>query len=96
MAAWLNQQPDSTGVLTVTRTPAVLEPYLKPGVQLYPPRHDALPDQAGYLVVYARDVQDGAVLPPALRPLLGESRPGAHGGDSWRRVCLDLPGAPQG
>jgi 4-amino-4-deoxy-L-arabinose transferase-like glycosyltransferase len=64
VAAWLNAQPDITGVLTVSTQPDPLQPYLRPGAQVAVLREPVLPAQTGYVVVYVRDVQDGVVQPP--------------------------------
>ncbi|HEU5103297.1 MAG TPA: hypothetical protein VFU22_29955, partial [Roseiflexaceae bacterium] len=58
VAAWLNQQPDITGVQTASTQAATLQPYLRPGAQALTPSGE-LPDQAGYAVIYVRDAQDG-------------------------------------
>jgi len=63
VAAWLNQQPDITGVLTASSRPEVLQPYLRSGAQVVGTGEGVLPDRTGYLVTYVRDVQD-AVSPP--------------------------------
>ncbi len=59
VGAWLNRQPDSTGVVTVARLPQLLNPYLKPEVHAARETRDGdlLPEQAGYLVVYLAHVQ---------------------------------------
>jgi 4-amino-4-deoxy-L-arabinose transferase-like glycosyltransferase len=62
-AAWLNAQPDITGVVTVSAMTPTLQPYLRPGAQAVAPR-TALPAEAGYVVVYIEQVQRGNVLPP--------------------------------
>jgi hypothetical protein len=64
VAAWLNQQPDITGVLTASTQPDTLQPYMRRGAQVAVLREPVLPAKAGYAVVYIRDVQDGAVQAP--------------------------------
>jgi len=64
VAAWLNQQPDITGVVTVSAMGSSLQPYMRKGVQVSGPAGDDLPRKAGYVVVYIRQVQDGATVPP--------------------------------
>jgi hypothetical protein len=63
VAAWLNQQPDSTGVVTLSSTVYSLRPYLKEGVYASPARGETLPDRTGYVVIYVRNVW-GEALPP--------------------------------
>lgn len=63
-AVWLNQQPDISGVLTISNMTPTLQPYLRQGAQALAPRTPALPEQAGYVVVYIEQVQRGNVLPP--------------------------------
>jgi hypothetical protein len=65
VADWLNQQPDITGVLTVSRMISSLNPYLREGAQAYFPIQGELRDNAGYLVVYISEVQGGPPLPPS-------------------------------
>jgi hypothetical protein len=62
-AAWLNQQPDITGVVTASTMPPPLQPYLKPGAQTLSRRGDQLPEHSGYAVVYVRNVWDGGYPP---------------------------------
>ncbi|GAB4112354.1 MAG: hypothetical protein Fur005_45610 [Roseiflexaceae bacterium] len=62
VADWLNQQPDSTGVVIATTQAATLQPYLNHGVQSLTPA-DHLPAQTGYVVIYHRDTQPRP-LPP--------------------------------
>ncbi len=63
VAAWLNQQPNITGVVTASTMTPPLQPYLRDGAQSLPPDGDDLPDSTGYVVVYVRNVWNGA-LPP--------------------------------
>jgi 4-amino-4-deoxy-L-arabinose transferase-like glycosyltransferase len=63
VADWLNEQPDITGVVTVTTMPPPLQPYLKHGGYAGPPDGDELPDKTGYVAVYVRNVW-GHALPP--------------------------------
>jgi 4-amino-4-deoxy-L-arabinose transferase-like glycosyltransferase len=57
VAAWLNAQPDMTGVVVVTELRSVLHPYLREGAYAAPDEGGALPDRAGYVVVYLSHVQ---------------------------------------
>jgi 4-amino-4-deoxy-L-arabinose transferase-like glycosyltransferase len=61
VAAWLNQQPDITGVTVVTPIALPLQPYLRPGAQAVV--EDRLGKDAGYVVAYVRYVQ-GRIWPP--------------------------------
>jgi 4-amino-4-deoxy-L-arabinose transferase-like glycosyltransferase len=61
-AAWLNQQPDITGVRVATTQPGALQPYMRDGAQAVA-ASDQLPDRTGYVVVYVRSTQ-GLVWPP--------------------------------
>jgi hypothetical protein len=63
-AAWLNQQPDITGVLTVSTSTRPLQPYLRPGAQAITPLGADLPAQSGYVVIYIRDIMRGLPGPP--------------------------------
>ncbi len=63
VAAFLNAQPDTTGVVTVTTMPPPLQLYLKHGAYAGPPDGDKLPDKTGYVAVYVRNVW-GVALPP--------------------------------
>jgi hypothetical protein len=63
-ADWLNQQPDITGVLTVSRMISSLNPYLKEGAQAFFHSQGELRHNAGYVVVYINEVQGGPPLPP--------------------------------
>ncbi len=64
VADWLNEQPNITGVTTISRMIEVLNPYLKEGAQASPARGpDPLKD-AGYIVVYVRSVQGTLPSPP--------------------------------
>jgi 4-amino-4-deoxy-L-arabinose transferase-like glycosyltransferase len=63
-AAWLNRQPDITGVLTVSTSTRPLQPYLRRGAQAVTPQTPKLPEKAGYVVIYIRDVMRGAPGPP--------------------------------
>jgi hypothetical protein len=63
VAVWLNQQPDITGVVTASTSTVTLRPYLRHGVQADTPE-GALPDHAGYVVVYIRHAQQGGLWPP--------------------------------
>jgi hypothetical protein len=63
-ADWLNQQPDITGVLAVSTSTRPLQPYLRPGAQAMTPAGPDMPAQAGYVVIYIRDVMRGPPAPP--------------------------------
>jgi 4-amino-4-deoxy-L-arabinose transferase-like glycosyltransferase len=56
VANWLNQQPDITGVVTVSTMVNGLQEYLRKGAQAVG-RSGPLPPAAGYVVVYVRNVQ---------------------------------------
>jgi hypothetical protein len=64
VANWLNQQPDITGVVTVSPMSSSLQPYMRKGAHVDGPAGDALPRKSGYVVVYIRQVQDGQTVPP--------------------------------
>jgi 4-amino-4-deoxy-L-arabinose transferase-like glycosyltransferase len=64
VAAWLNQQPDITGIVTVSPMGSSLQPYMRKGAHVDGPAGDALPRKSGYVVVYIRQVQDGQTVPP--------------------------------
>jgi 4-amino-4-deoxy-L-arabinose transferase-like glycosyltransferase len=61
-AAWLNEQPDITGVRVATTQPGALQPYMRDGAQAVGVS-DRLPNRTGYIVVYVRSTQ-GFVWPP--------------------------------
>lgn len=64
VAEWLNQQPDITGVATLSWMVETINPYMIEGAQASSPRGpDPLKD-AGYIVVYIRHVQGGPPAPP--------------------------------
>lgn len=63
-AAWLNKQPDITGVRTASTLSVALQPYLRKGAQAMGPRQGKLPEKTGYVVIYVRSVQDGLLAPP--------------------------------
>jgi hypothetical protein len=58
-AAWLNQQPDITGVTTASTLKKPLQAYLRPGAQVIEGGQGPLPDTTGYVVIYIRDQQSG-------------------------------------
>jgi dolichyl-phosphate-mannose-protein mannosyltransferase len=64
VAAWLNGQPDITGVVTVSPMGSSLQPYMRKGAHVSGPAEDSLPRKSGYVVVYIRQVQDGQTVPP--------------------------------
>lgn len=57
VAEWINEQPDSTGVITISPMVQALQPYTARGVQASNPSDGQLPDKAGYVVVYGRLLQ---------------------------------------
>jgi hypothetical protein len=61
---WLNQQPDITSVVTVSRMSLVLNPYLKDLAQAYRSDGARLPEDAGYMTIYARHTQWDQLRPP--------------------------------
>ncbi len=63
VAAWLNVQPDITGVVVATTMTPPLQAYLRKGAQALPRKGDKLPEQTGYAVVYVRNVW-GKIWPP--------------------------------
>jgi hypothetical protein len=64
VAAWLNQQPDITGVVSVSRFPVVQSPYMLRGAAASTPGGTDLPENTGYVVVYVSQVQRGLPSPP--------------------------------
>jgi 4-amino-4-deoxy-L-arabinose transferase-like glycosyltransferase len=64
VAAWLNEQPDITGVITVGSMVPALQPYLRPGAQAIDTLGGPLPAKAGYVVVYGRQSQRERTVPP--------------------------------
>ncbi len=62
-AAWLNAQPDSTGYTVASTMIQSLQPFLAPGVQAVSPA-DTLNEQVGYVLVYLRHTQRGALRAP--------------------------------
>lgn len=63
VAAWINEQRDSTQVVTMTTSRFTLQPYLKKGAYASPARNGKIPDNTGYVVIYVRNVW-GEALPP--------------------------------
>jgi 4-amino-4-deoxy-L-arabinose transferase-like glycosyltransferase len=63
VANWINQQPDSSSVVTVTSLRSVLSPYLHKGVYATADEQGDLPGGAGYLVVYLSQLQRGLTPP---------------------------------
>ncbi len=59
VADYLNRQPDSTGVVTVSRWGSSLNAYLHKGIQANSADNGKLPDAAGYVIVYIRHVLGG-------------------------------------
>jgi 4-amino-4-deoxy-L-arabinose transferase-like glycosyltransferase len=64
VAAWLNQQPDITNVVTVSPMVSSLRPYMRQHAQVSDPSWSDLPNKSGYVVVYIRQVQGGPPAPP--------------------------------
>ncbi|HET9223238.1 MAG TPA: glycosyltransferase family 39 protein [Roseiflexaceae bacterium] len=64
VAAWLNGQPDITGVVAVSPMVQTLQPYLRRGARAINPSDGRLPNKSGYVVVYGRQTQREALLPP--------------------------------
>jgi hypothetical protein len=64
VAAWLNEQPDITGAITVGSMVPALQPYLRPGAQAVDTLGGPLPAKAGYVVVYGRQSQRERTVPP--------------------------------
>lgn len=64
VAAWLNQQPDITGVSVTAERVTSLNPYLRRGAQADFPRAGQLHDDDGYVVVYLAQVRAGPPPPP--------------------------------
>jgi 4-amino-4-deoxy-L-arabinose transferase-like glycosyltransferase len=62
-AAWLNEQPDITGVQTAAIMIRSLQPYLRHGAQAVTPEGPTLPPDTGYVVVYIYQAQ-GTVFAP--------------------------------
>jgi hypothetical protein len=63
VADWLNQQPDITGVVTISTMVNGLQEYMRKGAQVTG-RDGPLPRKAGYVVVYIRNIQWNAPWPP--------------------------------
>jgi hypothetical protein len=63
-AAWLNQQPDITGVKVASTMGNTFQPYLRHGAQAISSAQPELPDQTGYVLVYIRSVQRGMLWSP--------------------------------
>ncbi len=63
VADWINQQPDSSSVVTVTSLRSVLTPYLHKGIYATADEQGDLPGGAGYLVVYLSQLQRGLTPP---------------------------------
>ena len=64
VAAWLNEQPDITGVVTISPMVPALQPYLRRGAQAIDPLGGPLPEKAGYAVIYGRQAQREQIVPP--------------------------------
>jgi hypothetical protein len=63
-AAWLNEQPDITGVRVASSMINSFQPYLRHGARAFTPGGPTLPPDTGYALVYVRDVQRGNIGPP--------------------------------
>jgi len=63
VAAWLNAQPDITGVLTVSTMVNGLQEYMRKGARAIG-RDGPLPPKAGYVVIYVRQIQWNKPWPP--------------------------------
>jgi hypothetical protein len=65
VAAWLNDQPDITGVTTITPLASSIQPYLREGADAIDVRAaPQLPANAGYVVVYINRAQKVPLDPP--------------------------------
>jgi 4-amino-4-deoxy-L-arabinose transferase-like glycosyltransferase len=64
VAAWLNEQPDITGVVTISPMVPALQPYLRRGAQAIDPLGGPLPEKAGYAVIYGRQAQREQMVAP--------------------------------
>lgn len=64
VAAWLNAQPDITGVAVTAERTTSLNPYLRRGAQADFPVGGQLHRENGYVVVYIAQVQGGPPPPP--------------------------------
>lgn len=64
VAAWLNQQPDITGVVTMSPMRSSLQPFMVRRAQVLGPAGTELPRKTGYVVIYIRQVQDYETDPP--------------------------------
>lgn len=73
VAAWLNAQPDITGVVTAAVMTKTLNPYLRHGAQATTPSIPLLPQKTGYVVVYIYQAQ-GTVFPP-FDEFYGQTKP---------------------
>ncbi|NJP07426.1 MAG: hypothetical protein HC837_18275 [Chloroflexaceae bacterium] len=63
VADWINQQDDSTGVVTAAIMTPSINPYLRYGAQATTPLDANLPAKTGYVVVYIYQTQ-GLLFPP--------------------------------
>ncbi len=64
-AAWLNQQPDITGVVVTSTMESSLQTFLKHGAQAVPEYGTAMDEMTGYMVVYIRHMQRWQNHPPS-------------------------------
>lgn len=64
VAAWLNSQPDITGVVTASTMINSLRPSMQPGAQVSSPEDGTFSDNTGYVVIYIRHTQRGPLAPP--------------------------------
>ncbi len=63
-AAWLNQQPDITGVRVASTMTNSLQPFLRAGAQSTSPNDGQLAPQDGYVLIYVRHTQRGTPAEP--------------------------------
>ncbi len=73
-AAWLNQQPDITGVTTGSTIPRGLRPYMRHGAFVTDEAGLADYENVAYLVIYIRQVQQGG-LGPLFQQIYGRQPP---------------------
>lgn len=98
VAAWLNEQPDITDVLTISHMITSLDPFLKEGARATFPDQGRLKAGAGYVVTYIYQVQGGNP-PPPFDALYGTMTPlhtiTIHGVDyAWVYDAPPLLGEP--
>jgi 4-amino-4-deoxy-L-arabinose transferase-like glycosyltransferase len=64
-AAWLNEQPDITSVVTLTSLRSVLSPYLRDGAYATSDELGRMPSGTGYAIIYLSHLQRGLTAPYA-------------------------------